>query len=180
MTKDFSSEDRVVLDWLLTEIATRLDGAIDFWTLVCLDKFPFDRRGFLRKHGEILRSFLVVTEATLAKGQRADRESVRRCLGTMSAACEKLEQAFTVLEQFRTVPLDAVGAATEALKEAYNEIRDSIRQLGQTLGVSISYWQDRTPEREEYVQKILHGLFALFCNERGRQQSATPVSSSKG
>jgi hypothetical protein len=162
--KQLSPDDRLVLDRLLTQLAGRLDGAIDFWTLVCLGNFP-DGKGFLLKNSEALRSLVIVIGGFLPELAAAKARLVHTLLEQMGTACQRLQNAFLVLQQFRIVRLDEVRAATDVVVEVHANLRQLIWQLGEALGLSISYWKGRTPEREEYIRKILAGLYNQFAHE---------------
>jgi methyl-accepting chemotaxis protein len=176
MENNVSPEQRLVLDRLLTKIAGSLDGAVDFWTLVCLGEFPIDRRRFLAEKTETLRAFILVAQAFLAEAGLADAAAIHRRLEGMKSACEKLAAAFFVLEQFRAKSPDETRAATRAVNEVYGELRELIRQVGEAMSLSVSYWQGRTPEREEYYQRILRSLDEKFSHARGNAASALAPS----
>jgi len=169
MSNDLSPNDRTVLDRLLTSLARRLDGAIDMWTVVCLGSLPTDRRGFLLHYGGVVQAFVAVTEAVTAEIPRARDEQVSHRLEAIAAGCRAFQNAFLTLECFRTLPLEEVRETTEKVATLYNQIREEIRQLGNHLGISLTYWEGRIPEREEYHQKILRGLFDQFRHELGVQ-----------
>ncbi len=124
---------------------------------------------------------LVIVLGELFKGTGwAQAQPVRNLFETLSKASERVQNAFLILEQFHTVPLAEVRRATQELVEGHNQFREAIRQLGQTANVSISYWQGWTAEREEYTQRVLHGLFDYFCHARGAEQPGIEASSSSG
>jgi hypothetical protein len=167
MENNASPEQRLILDRLLTKIAGSLDGALDLWTLVCLGEFPIDCRRFMAEKTETLRAFIVVAQAFLAEAGLADNAAIHRNIEDMKAACEKLTAAFLALERFRTMSPEETRAATHAVSEVYCQLRECVRQVGQAMNLSVSYWQGRTPEREEYYQRILRGLDEQFSHARG-------------
>jgi len=177
MEQDLTQNDRIVLDRLLSELLVRLDGALDFWTIVILSNAPQNPRDFVLHYSEIMRSFVVVTRAILGKRHQADPILERDSLDRMARNCQKLQDAFLVLEQFRTLRLDDVRQATIALAEVYTDLHEAIRQLGHTLGVAISHWQPQRQEQEHYYQGILRNLFDQFCYERETGASAAAVYS---
>src|SRR5438128_501855 len=99
-----SPDDRITLDRLLSKLAGCLDGAIDFWTLVCLGTFTPDRRGFLQDHWETMHGLVLVTRALLQEAGLGNGEPVCSCLEAMAVNSQKLHDAFLTLEQFRTIP----------------------------------------------------------------------------
>jgi hypothetical protein len=54
MIVDAASSGRVALQNLLEDFANRLNGAVDFWTIVCLGAFPSGRGAFLSKKSQEL------------------------------------------------------------------------------------------------------------------------------
>src|SRR5262249_60496891 len=78
-------DDQVVLRRLLTELADRVESAVDFWPLVCLglEDFLFDPHRFLDENTETLSSLVVVLRALLAKAALADEEPFRVTLQQM-------------------------------------------------------------------------------------------------
>jgi hypothetical protein len=164
MPQGVSPPDRVVVERLLSELARRADGAIDFWTTVCLapDGVLPAPREFVAANGEILRSFAVSLRAVLAEAGLAEEEPVRGLLAATAAACRRIEEATLLLAQFRSARLTDVRAATESLAEGHAALLSAVRQVGEALGCSVAYWQQRTAERERHYQQILHGLFDLF------------------
>jgi hypothetical protein len=169
MTEQLSDEDRTVLERLLTRLAGRLDGAIDFWTLVCLGRVAPDPQGFLQHHSEAVKALVIVIEDLLTATSQSSREEVPTLLGRMRADVRKLQGAFLALEQFRRLELEEIRSATMDIADAYNDLRDSIPRLADALSVSVSCWQSRPPDREAYYQGILHQLFDLFRDERANQ-----------
>jgi hypothetical protein len=172
MSMGLSAEDRILLDRLLSKLAGALDGAVDLWTTVCIGSIPPDPRAFILRNSEVLHSHTVVVRTFLAEARLADQEPQHGLLSTMEIACTQLRNAFLVLADFRTVPLDQLRSATETVAEAHRSMREAIRQLADSLGFSLSYLQGRMPEQDEYLQQIRRGLFDLFCHERGVGQAA--------
>jgi hypothetical protein len=166
MKPELTPVQRTVLDRLLTKLAGSLDGAVDFWTLVCLGPLPTDRRGFLLEHCELTRALVLVAKSFLAEARLASTPEVHPLLVRLTASCQRLQAAFLALEQFRSVSLDELRSATETIAEVYNSMREAIRQLGDAIHLPVGYWQGRTPEREDYFRKILAGLFNQFRHER--------------
>src|SRR6185437_235148 len=169
MNRELSAEDRMVLERSLTRLAGRLDGAVDFWPLVCLGRIGSDPRGFLCHHGEAIKSLVVVTEDLLAGTTEGGSEAVGDLLAHIVADVRKLQDGFLALEQFHSLPLEEVRSATVALADAYNDLRHAISQLGDALGVVVSRWQGRSSDVEAYYQGILHRLFELFRHERANR-----------
>jgi hypothetical protein len=157
-------QDRAIVERLLGELAVRADGAIDFWTTVCL--YPEGLRPvpeeFVTANREVLRSLAVCLRAILAEAGLADAVPVRDQVATLAAACRQLEEAMLLLARFRTVSLADIRVATQSLAAAHATLLATVRELGEALGCSVAYWGQRTPERDRYYQQILGGLFDLF------------------
>lgn len=168
MQNRLSSDQQLVLDRLLSELAARVDGAVDFWTQICFlpAAVMADRLAFVTKNSDILSSLITQVTAVLAEPGLTDDERVRGLLDTLARACQKLEDAFQVLIRFQSVPVEQVASATESLAEGHARLLAAIQQLAGVVGCPIAYWRQRTPEREEYYQKILAGLLAQFREAR--------------
>lgn len=177
MTMTLSPAQRADLERSLSEVARRIDGAIDFWPLVCLGSFPTDRRGFLSKHQAAVGAAVAGARAVLAEAAVAEVEPVRGLLDSLAERCQRFGSAFFALEQFRTLPLDEVRSAADGIADGYAGIREAVLQLGRAAGVPVAYWEGARAGREEYFQSILRGLFATCRHERGdvpRPAPATP------
>jgi hypothetical protein len=168
----FSADERIVLDRLLSEAARRLDGAVDFWTVVCLNSDLVYRQEFVRKNLEELRAFLTVTRALVP----ARWEEAGPLLKEMSTSCATLGNAFEVLGQFQTAGIEDLRSATNDLIEVYSTWWETIRRFAQASRLDIGYLRERTPEREEYLQSILRRLFDLACSVRATTGPREPAS----
>ena len=92
MTKPIDRQ--AFLNQLLTELATRTEGALDFWTLLCLaPEFP-DPAGFVRQQCELSRSLAVVIRSQLPT---AASEAVRGWADELRDGCDEWERAFFLL-----------------------------------------------------------------------------------
>jgi hypothetical protein len=166
--------DQIVLDRLLSAIARRLAGAVDFWTLAAVGPWPGDAEGFLRHHSDILRSLIVATRELL--GARAREEPCFALLTAMLEQHAQLERTLLALEQHRTLPLDEVRSTTQALADAYHHLDELLRQLGQALGVPITYLEKRTPDQEAHLRGILDRLFDICCAARHSHEPAAATA----
>jgi response regulator RpfG family c-di-GMP phosphodiesterase len=101
---------------------------------------------------------------------------VGNLLDTIVNDSRRIRNALFAVEQFHTVLLAEVRRATEELTEAYDHLRETIRGLGQSAGLSVSYGQGQTAEQEEYMQRIAQGLVALFCQAQEAEQPAASRS----
>src|SRR5947209_20624262 len=118
-----TSNDRVVIERLLEEIAGRVDGAIDFWTLVCLGQLMPERHGFLLKHCDILHSLVVVaTTITLPCSNKLGQ--IPLLLESLASECQKLQKNFLALEQFQAISVRELRSVIEDLKKTFCTIHD--------------------------------------------------------
>src|SRR6266852_4072938 len=131
MKTTLSKDDRIVLDCLLSRLAGSLDGAVDFWTVVCVGQFPPGPRAFILQRSETLRALVVVVRLLLAEIQLDSFKLSDDLLQRMYAACQELQEAFLILAQFQSVSLEQLRSATEAVKAVYEDLRQAVRQLGQ-------------------------------------------------
>ncbi len=164
MSIHLCEEDRAALERLLSQIAGRLDGAIDFWTVVCLSE-ALPRRAFIERHATNLQAAVAEVEAILRRSQ-ADVGPVRGLLSELVGGCTKLRDAFLILAQHETLPQEAVRLATTALTEVYDDLRQAIREIGQAANVSVGYLENRTAEAQSHLCRILDGLYEQFRQQR--------------
>lgn len=167
MSPTIPPEDVSRLEQLLAQIAGRLDGALDFWTLVFLGDFQVDHRAFFTQRAGELRALVGQVGDVLSRGGASDGEPIHTHLRAAALACDKLERAFLVLDQFRVLPLEAVQLATSAVAEVYTDLRTAIFGIGHAAGVSVHYWEGTRAEQETYFQKILNGLYDHCLRGRG-------------
>jgi hypothetical protein len=175
MEKGLSGNDRIIVDRLLSRLVDRLGGALDFWTLVCLQPIVPDPRRFLLENSDKLQSLVVVAQMILAEAHLANEAPIAGLIERLTGACQELRRVFLVLEQFRGLSSEELGTETRALASTYKEIIESVRLLGETLDLELACWQGRTPEREAYYQSILDYLFERFSE--WRESGAAVVSS---
>jgi hypothetical protein len=167
-----TDNDRIILDRLLSKLTGSVHGAVDSWTLVCLGEFHMNRRDFILKQTDIMKALVTVTRTVLAEANLGYKEPISGQLNNLSAACQKLEDAFLVLAECRSISREEIGAAVQALTGVYAELPEVIRQLGQATSCPISFWNDWTPQREAYYQGILDRLFDQFSQVRQSEQAA--------
>jgi hypothetical protein len=178
MNKPLAGSDRESLDRLLSELARRLAGSVDFWTVVCLlpPDTGFDRRGFIETQSQAVRGLLDQINALLTKTGAVGDEQVRGLQEDLAGACHRLLDAFVVLVEFQIMPVGCVRQATATQAEAYSAAQVSIRSLAQAVGIQVSFFAKRRPGQDEYIQRILGNLFTVFQQAWTRSQSSTPPS----
>jgi hypothetical protein len=178
MNETLSELGQNALDRVLSDLAGRLAGSVDFWTVVCL--FPpdtgFDRRGFVEAQSQVVRGLLDQIEVLLTETAAVGDEHVRGRVDDLAGACHRLLDAFGVLVAFQTVPLEEVRQSIATLAEAYSAAQVSIQSLAQAVGVEVSFFAKRRPDQDEYIQGILRNLFPLFQEAWTTSQSTVPPS----
>jgi hypothetical protein len=162
--KEFTADERIVRDRMLSELARRLDGAVDTWTSVGWLNSPYCQE-FLWKNVDILRAILTVTAAFWQPAT----DEVHSLLKSMLTSYGTLASAFQVLEHFRTCEIEELRTATGELAQVYSKWHEAIRQLAKTIDLEVTYLHTRTPERQEYFKNILNMLFELCCTEREKR-----------
>lgn len=158
------TKDQIVLDGLLTEMAKRLDGAVDFWTIICLSPTMQNRHEWLQEQLDRFRSLVVVIKSIWPR--QTPTPEAWALLKNLDEAYHKLDHSFLILERFQKEDLESIRAATEDLAEIHKSLPDTISKLGQTIGLEIGYLREKNLEREKYFQNILTTLFQRFCQER--------------
>ena len=163
-----NDQDRIVIDRLLSELGRRLDGAVDFWTVICLEGAVPERDAFLQKNCDILRSLVEVSRIVI--GARNGRNGTGEMLDRIALDCQRLRSIFSVLSKFQQESLDHLRSASEDLDANYTRLSESFRQLGRMLDVPISYYNTRTPEAEQHCRSILDRLFDVFAQARSESE----------
>ena len=139
MSTDARTTDLQTIEALLAELAKRVDGAVDFWTLVCLsEEMASLSPGFLTKQFSSVRALIADIVAACGRLGPAHREVVPLRLARLAAVGDRLEQAFNVMARYRDVPRDELRAATDTLADTYAEVRNTVLQFGQVLGIDVS------------------------------------------
>jgi hypothetical protein len=181
MNQPLAGPDRESLDRVLSDLAGRLVGSVDFWTVVCLcaPDTGFDRRGFVDTQSQVVRGLLDQIEALLIETGAIGEEQVRGRQGDLASACDRLLGAFGVLVAFQTVPLEDIRQTTATLTEAYSAAQVSIRSLALAVGVQVPCITKRALDQDEYIQGILRNLFPLFQQAWMTSQSTVPPSATK-
>src|SRR5262245_20196936 len=105
MQKGLSANDRIILDRLLSRLIDRLSGALDFWTLVCLQPIGPSPRQFILEHSDKLHSLVVVAQMILAEAHLANDEPLVTLMNRLKTACHELQRIFLVLERYRDISL---------------------------------------------------------------------------
>ncbi len=177
MIKDLSPDDRILFNRLLSKLGGWMDGAVDFWPLVCMENLVPDRHQFLLQNCEKIRSLVCVLGMFLAEAHLAYEKPVAALLDRLTNQCDKLQSAFFVLESFRLAPLEQVRSAISDLSEVYQDLIGSIKELGTLLDLQLSYTLSHTPDREQYFRRILKELFNQFRQLREGKQPVEATTS---
>ncbi len=173
MLVDAETRNRIFLEGLVADFATRLNGAIDTWTLVCLGSIPHPNcRSFLINNADQLRSTLVVMKGVVANS--FSHQNLQPRLKCMIEECETLSTAFLKLERFRTIDVEEIRSAVEVIRTLYHSLRANAQQIIEIVGIESPDALTLNPERQAYFSRILAGLFDLAIKERSLK--TTPVA----
>jgi hypothetical protein len=164
--------DQIVLEYLLQQIAVRLGGAVDFWTLVAICHFPPDPRGFLLHYGDILRSMTVVAREFVKNHK--DKGSAYPLLRDMVTECTTFQEIFLKLEAHLTLPHTEVRSLTEAIAATYYRLLGLLQELSKEVGIQLPYLERQCGDSEDYFRGILDKLFDYCCRER--QSPSCPIT----
>jgi hypothetical protein len=151
----------------LSDLANRFGGAVDSWTLVCLDEIPVDKDEFLRKQIKSIRDAVRSVTQSIGAGSSSELQSVVKRL---HAACDSLEVLFTVLAHLKHHSPDEVDAAIRMLANTYADATAAIRVAAQDLAVNVPALESR--EHIAYLDGILSGLSNQFAIRRQRNEPA--------
>jgi hypothetical protein len=163
--------DRLAVQRLLADLANRLNGPVDFWTVEGLGTMPIDRRGFLVDKSQQLQSVVVeITKLATASFQHRDLGPL---LESMKAGCLQLEEAFLVLGRFRRVGLQKLHSATDSILRSYHGMHQYIIALVCALGLEDPEPVCLNAERKRYFAMILDNLFDTVRFERDAAAAAT-------
>ncbi len=158
-------DGRATLERLLSQLAGRLDGAVDMWTLVCLGDIAIDRRAFIERHAAEMQALAVEAGALLRRAAPGDAAALDGLFEELTRENAKLRDIFVVLEQYQTIPLEAIHLATTGLAEVYDDLRRTLRTIGDTASVSAGFLE-RRPDQQAYFRRILDGLYEQFRQRR--------------
>jgi len=150
------------LEKMLTELASRVDGAIDFWTTLCFlpEDHGVDFDGFLNENSMILRTLVGQIEETISE-LKLRREDTSGLIPSLSAHLELLFNAFVTLGHHRKIAVKEIQLAVDQLAKSHDSLIQLIRNMSTLCDIELTYWRRRTPERELYYNRILTNLFAL-------------------
>jgi hypothetical protein len=175
MSTSLPSRIQAELERLLSDLAGRVEGVIDSWTLICLardDQIAY-RKDFLTNNSAQIRAQVDAIRVAVNESGIASDEAEPH-LKTMTSACQGLLSAVLVLADFRTRPLDEVKQAVAALAGSRASLHEAIRGLAQALGLEVAYWKKRSAEYHSTIQRILDGLFETFRLTLASEQQAVP------
>jgi hypothetical protein len=172
MQIDTETKNRIVVDRLASDFAARLNGAIDFWTAVCLGSMPIDRKDFLREKSVELQSLLGVLANIV--GTSFKQHHLDGVLTSMRGQCNQLADAFFVLEQYDLVSEEELQAATATIAECYGELRKGLDAVVSAIGVEPPEGLKLNPDRSAYFANILDGLFDMAVNQRRNGMPVAP------
>lgn len=163
------------LEQILSELVSRIDGVIDFWTALCFvpEGQGFDVEGFVTANREILdRLVKQVAQCVRLSSKRENTDSA--ILEQMDKNLGLLIGAVLTISRHRISPLEDVRGATIQLAATHASLLASVRQLAARFGLQVAYLNGRTAEREGYYNRILGSLFQL--TQESRSSESIPQS----
>lgn len=168
-------EHETTLEQLLTQLASRIDGSIDYWTTLCFlpEGQGLDLQGFLSENFALLRSLLAQIEQVINE-HSPSQDNIPGLVQQISDKIELFSGSFLVISCHRHCSVEEVRSATLQLAMAHDCLIKTIHLLGVACGIELTYWQRRTPERENYYNHIIRNLFQL--TQEARNTGAIPQS----
>ena len=78
-----------------------------------------------------------------------------------------MARGFLLADSFRRACTKGCSriSATDALAEAYHAMKDCSRHLAESLQLSIPEKKGPSAESDAHIEKVLRGLFEVFCYE---------------
>jgi hypothetical protein len=159
MNQNQSDQKRPGLDELLSALLGRFYGAIDFWTIVCLDQLPPDPRGFIVKQCDELDAIMREIRQRCGADSTASREQLFQSLDELQADVKSLRDVFLVLACHGSESLENISLATERLKSLYQAMPHTVQMLAKLSGLALA---ELPGERGQYLQGILANLLPRF------------------
>src|SRR5450432_1202107 len=127
MPLDAASKNQIVLERLVADFTSQLNGALEMWTIVCLESMPVHAPAFLSEKMDKLRSVLVVLE-NVANTSLLKSE-LHNLFNEMKSAFRCFCDAFLTLERFRVAEVEDLHAAVDAIRENYRTLRAHVEQM---------------------------------------------------
>src|SRR5258706_15263304 len=107
----------------LTAVLRRLDGAVDFWTLACLEEVVPDRHAFVQTQIDHLRGDLDGLTRQLASTAAAPDQ-----VEWWATVGDTLELVFAVLMRFRDFSTEERGSAVRLFSQVYQAAYQGARE----------------------------------------------------
>lgn len=160
MQKHIDMRTKQVLDYLLSELAQRLHGSLDIWTIVCSGEIVQSPHQFLQDQCGIMNSFIIVTKATLKSAVR--EKTVSNVLSEITSGYKNLQNTFFLLENFKNLSSEEIHEIIDVLRNSYREVMGAIVKLGKIIDCNISYLDNLKHEHEQYYENIMQKLYVIF------------------
>jgi hypothetical protein len=157
MNTNRATQADLSLDRCLSELAGRIDGVLDFWTLVCLDRTMPHRHDFLNQQSAQLRQF-----AGEIRNLLADIPDELAATDQLSRSVTELTESIRALSDYCDMSPETIRQRVEQFRQNYHEVMDMIKMLGRQHAGQVSYFQKQTTDAEEYFHRILSNLEYLF------------------
>jgi hypothetical protein len=159
MSSNAVNATRPALPERLEVLARRIDGAVDFWTTLCLapEMAVEARRTFVREQCRGLESRLEELRSQLAGPSPPE-------LSELGREARQLCDLFEVLVDHPNRTLGEVVNSVRGLLALQARWHDTLKRLARTLGYELSYWDNLSPEQKAYRQWIVDSLESLFID----------------
>lgn len=153
---------------LLSELATRVDGAIDFWTCLCFvpDEEGGMTPGFLEDNRAVLSKLVNDVDQIAIHEVKHIGSLLHEHASTLSRNVTSLCESFCILRNHRQCGDAEANLAIAWMSECHRSILRIIQMISSAYGIEINYMQNRTPEREAYYNGILGRLPQLVAESR--------------
>jgi|GEM_PF-5515064 len=176
MSQNKSDQSRPGLNELLSTLLGRFYGAIDFWTIVCIDQLPPDPRGFIVKQCDELDAIMREIRQRFVADSMPSGEQVFQLLDELEADVRSLRGLFLVLACHGSESLEDIALATERLKSLYQAMPHAVQRLASLNRVALA---EISTERKQYLQQILESLLSRFRTVRQNSAAETAAAPSR-
>jgi hypothetical protein len=151
----------------LSAVLRRLDGAVDFWTLVCLEEVVPDRHAFVQTEIDHLRCDL--NELTRQLAVTAAAPGQAEWWGTV---CDTLELVFAVLMRYRDFSTTERGSAIRLFSQVYQAAYQAAHDVAAANRLAVDHLDRRAPDHDHYYREVFDRLTDQFEARCGSSETA--------
>ena len=171
MSSNRSSDNPQSFGESLTAVLKRLDGAVDFWTLVCLEEVVPDRHAFIQTQIDHLRGDLDELTRQLAATAVA-RDQVE----WWATVCNTLELVFAILMRFRDCSTAERGSAVRLFSQVYQAAYQAARTAAAANQLAVDHLDRRTSDQDLFYRGVFDRLAGQFEARCGSDETAGAAS----